>query len=90
MNRLVDIIAVRAALALPLAWALMIAVVLGLDGDPRRLLSMPFCLFVGASATSLVLSLRPGRHELPHLVNATALLIAAALIGAVRVVLIVL
>ena len=45
--------------------------------------------FVSASATSLVLSYQPGRHSLLHLVNATALLIAAALIGAVRVLLIV-
>jgi hypothetical protein len=89
MIRLVDIIAVRAALALPLAWALMIAAVLLQDGDPRRLLSGPFCLFVAAAATSLMLSCRPGRHQLMHLVNATALLIAAALIGAVRLVLIV-
>jgi peptidoglycan/LPS O-acetylase OafA/YrhL len=89
MNRIADIIAVRTAMALPLAWALMMATVLFLEGDPRRLLSVPFCLFVGASATSLVLSCQPGRQTLLHLVNATALLIAAALIGAVRVVLIV-
>lgn len=89
MNRIVDIIAVRTAMALPLAWALMMAAVLFLEGDPRRLLSVPFCLFVSAAATSLTLSCRPGRHELLHLVNATALLIAAALIGAVRVLLIV-
>jgi hypothetical protein len=87
MNRIVDIIAVRTALALPLAWVLMMTAVLFLEGDPGCLLSVPFRLFVGASATSLVLSCQPGRQVLLHLVNATALLIAAALIGAVRVLL---
>lgn len=84
MTRIANIIALRTAFVLPTAWALMMAFALCIDGDVHKLLALPYFLFLGAAATSLALSCRPAPFALMHLVNASSLLVAAGLVGAVR------